>query len=132
MRANTISLFLLAVLLLLPSCSGRKVSTVGSDPSVEARGEKLLSQMTLAEKIGQMNQISAGGAVSDYAEALRKGQIGLLADRYLMQMWYYRSALERLSGKKVKQAWLYSFRLGESVDLSSRLEALEKEEGWRL
>ena len=76
MRANTISLFLLAALLLLPSCSGRKVSTVGSDPSVEARVEKLLSQMTLAEKIGQMNQISAGGAVSDYAEALRKGQIG--------------------------------------------------------
>ncbi|MBP5559087.1 MAG: glycoside hydrolase family 3 C-terminal domain-containing protein [Bacteroidales bacterium] len=76
MRANTISLFLLAALLLLPSCSCRKVSTVGSGPSVEARVERLLSQMTLAEKIGQMNQISAGGAVSDYAEALRKGQIG--------------------------------------------------------
>ena len=32
--------------------------------------------MTLAEKIGQMNQVSAGGDVSNYADALRKGQIG--------------------------------------------------------
>ena len=72
-----ISLFLLPVLaLLLTSCGSRKASTVGSDPSVEARVESLLSRMTLAEKIGQMNQVSAGGDVSDYAEALRKGQIG--------------------------------------------------------
>ena len=59
------------------SCqSGKTASTIGSDPSIESRVEKLLSQMTLAEKIGQMNQISAGGAVSDYAESLRNGQIG--------------------------------------------------------
>jgi beta-glucosidase len=32
--------------------------------------------MTLAEKIGQMNQVSAGGDVANYADALRKGQIG--------------------------------------------------------
>ena len=38
--------------------------------------EALLAQMTLAEKIGQMNQVSAGGDVSNYAESLRKGQVG--------------------------------------------------------
>ena len=54
----------------------RSAGTVGSDKNVESRVEKLLSQMTLAEKIGQMNQVSAGGEVSQYAEALRKGQIG--------------------------------------------------------
>jgi beta-glucosidase len=75
MRIIKISLLLLATLTLLQAC-GRKVSTVGSSPEVENRVEKLLSQMTLAEKIGQMNQVSAGGSVSDYAEALRKGQIG--------------------------------------------------------
>ena len=59
------------------SCQSRKVdSTIGSSPEVEARVEKILSQMTLAEKIGQMNQVSAGGDVTNYAEALRKGQIG--------------------------------------------------------
>ena len=70
------SYLILAVLLLVQSCGGRKASTVGSTPEVEARVERILSQMTLAEKIGQMNQVSAGGDVSDYAAALRNGQIG--------------------------------------------------------
>ena len=38
--------------------------------------DSLLSRMTLSEKIGQMNQVSAGGEVSNYADALRKGQVG--------------------------------------------------------
>ena len=77
MKEIRISLILiLASSLLLASCGGNKVSTVGSDSEVEARVESLLSKMTLAEKIGQMNQVSAGVDVSDYAEALRKGQIG--------------------------------------------------------
>ena len=70
------NLYLSALVLLLFSCSGQQGTTVGSTPEVEKRVEKLLSQMTLAEKIGQMNQVSAGGDVSNYADALRKGQIG--------------------------------------------------------
>ena len=58
------------------ACSGDRPSTVGTDAQVEARVNKLLSKMTLSEKIGQMNQISAGGAVTDYAEAVRSGQVG--------------------------------------------------------
>ena len=67
---------MLAVLLAVVSCTGRKPTTVGTDAAVEQRVEKILARMTLAEKIGQMNQVSAGGQVSNYAEALRKGQIG--------------------------------------------------------
>ena len=71
------TLTLLAALATLLSCTGRKpVSTVGSTPEIEARVESLLSRMTLAEKIGQMNQVSAGGDVANYADALRSGQIG--------------------------------------------------------
>jgi len=70
------NLYLSALVLLLFSCAGQQGTTVGSTPEVEKRVEKLLSQMTLAEKIGQMNQVSAGGEVSNYADALRKGQIG--------------------------------------------------------
>ena len=70
------NLYLSALVLLLFSCTGQQGTTVGSTPEVEKRVEKLLSQMTLAEKIGQMNQVSAGGDVSNYADALRKGQIG--------------------------------------------------------
>ena len=58
------------------SCAERKPSTVGASPEVERRVDQLLSRMTLAEKIGQMNQVSAGGEVANYADALRKGQIG--------------------------------------------------------
>ena len=70
------TLYLSPLVLLLFSCSGQQSSTVGSTPEVESRVEKILSQMTLAEKIGQMNQVSAGGEVDNYADALRKGQIG--------------------------------------------------------
>ncbi|MBQ2148567.1 MAG: glycoside hydrolase family 3 C-terminal domain-containing protein [Bacteroidales bacterium] len=61
---------------LLPACSQQRPSTVGSDDAVEKRIDRLLAQMTLSEKIGQMNQVSVGGDISHYAEALRKGQIG--------------------------------------------------------
>jgi beta-glucosidase len=67
---------MLAVLAAVVSCQERKTTTVGSTPEIEQRVERLLSRMTLAEKIGQMNQVSAGGDVANYADALRKGQIG--------------------------------------------------------
>ncbi|MBR3485346.1 MAG: glycosyl hydrolase, partial [Bacteroidales bacterium] len=61
---------------LLPACTEQRPSTVGSDDAVEKRIDQLLARMTLSEKIGQMNQVSVGGDISHYAEALRKGQIG--------------------------------------------------------
>ena len=69
-------LFLASLLAATISCTERKPSTVGATPEVERRVDQLLSRMTLAEKIGQMNQVSAGGEVANYADALRKGQIG--------------------------------------------------------
>jgi len=70
-------LYLSACLVLAAGCvQQKKASTVGADANVEARVERLLSKMTLAEKIGQMNQVSAGGDVSNYADAIRKGQVG--------------------------------------------------------
>ena len=71
------NLSLVALLVAVFSCEGNKTaSTVGASKEVEARVERILSEMTLAEKIGQMNQVSAGGEVAQYADALRKGQIG--------------------------------------------------------
>ena len=69
-------LFLSAILVLAVGCSPKKAGTIGADASVESRVEALLGQMTLAEKIGQMNQVSAGGDIAGYAEAVRKGQVG--------------------------------------------------------
>ena len=70
------TLYLTLILAVAVSCQERKPSTIGATADVENRVESLLSRMTLAEKIGQMNQVSAGGDVSNYADALRKGQIG--------------------------------------------------------
>ncbi len=67
---------ILMVLAAVVSCQERKATTVGSTPEIERRVDQLLSKMTLAEKIGQMNQVSAGGEVANYADALRKGQVG--------------------------------------------------------
>ena len=69
-------LIMILLAALLAGCTERKVPAAGTDPAVERRVDKLLGQMTLAEKIGQMNQVSAGGDVASYAESLRKGQIG--------------------------------------------------------
>ncbi len=69
-------IFAAALALSVVSCGGRQHSTVGSNARIERRISSLLSQMTLAEKIGQMNQISVGGDPSMYAESLRSGQIG--------------------------------------------------------
>ena len=66
----TRNLILAALIALVAACTGQKPSTVGSSAAVEQRIDKLLARLTLAEKIGEMNQVSVG------ADALRKGQIG--------------------------------------------------------
>ncbi|MBQ1831552.1 MAG: glycoside hydrolase family 3 C-terminal domain-containing protein [Bacteroidales bacterium] len=73
---HTRTLILALLIVLLPACTQQKPSTVGSNDAVEKRIDRLLARMTLSEKIGQMNQVSVGGDISHYAEALRKGQIG--------------------------------------------------------
>ena len=76
MRAMRILLPAL-VLVMTVSCGPREVrSTVDAGADVERQIDQLLAKMTLAEKIGQMNQVSAGGDVSRYAESLRNGQVG--------------------------------------------------------
>ena len=71
------TLFLALILLAVTACQEKNQNTtVGTSPEVERRVEKILARMTLSEKIGQMNQVSVGGDVSNYADALRKGQIG--------------------------------------------------------
>ncbi|HVZ15503.1 MAG TPA: glycoside hydrolase family 3 N-terminal domain-containing protein, partial [Terriglobales bacterium] len=55
-----------------------------NDQKIESRVESLLKQMTLEEKVGQVNQYSAGSPTgpgtgrSGYEEMIAKGQIGSL------------------------------------------------------
>ncbi|HRU63557.1 MAG TPA: hypothetical protein P5236_04010, partial [Paludibacteraceae bacterium] len=46
-----------------------------NDP-VEKKIDKLISRMTLEEKIGQMNQISSFGSVETMEEFVKNGSIG--------------------------------------------------------
>ena len=41
-----------------------------------------------------------------------------LAEKYRVQLRYYREALERLTGRKVREVWLYSFSLGKALEVS--------------
>lgn len=45
------------------------------------------------------------------------GGIGELVKKYTVQLEYYAEALERLTGKKVKEKIIYSFTLGEEVSV---------------
>jgi beta-glucosidase len=77
-RSSLVILFCFVVLPLAWSQSW------ANDPKTEARINALLQQMTLEEKIGQLNQFSAGSPTgpgtgrSGYDEMIAKGQIGSL------------------------------------------------------
>lgn len=67
---------LLAVSLLLLSFASCTQGDDSKDKALENRIEKLLSRMTLEEKIGQMNQISSHGNIQDMSVLIKKGEIG--------------------------------------------------------
>ena len=62
-------------LLLLPFVSCTQVADT-KDKVIESKIDNLLSQMTLEEKIGQMNQISAYGNIEDMRVIIKKGEVG--------------------------------------------------------
>ncbi|MCA1607435.1 MAG: beta-glucosidase, partial [Acidobacteria bacterium] len=80
--------FLLAVLLLTLVLGSVRVMAQAAaplnDPAIEARISALLQQMTLEEKLGQLNQFSAGQATGpgtgrrEYKQMIAAGQIGSL------------------------------------------------------
>lgn len=59
------------IILLLTACAGRQ-----KENATEAQVEKLLSQMTLEEKIGQMNQAGFWGMYDDLKDNIRAGRVG--------------------------------------------------------
>lgn len=57
------------------ACTG-KGNSKSKDVAIKAQIEELLLQMTLEEKIGQMNQISSFGNIEDMSGLIKKGQVG--------------------------------------------------------
>lgn len=49
---------------------------------------------------------------TDFVEA---GEEQKLVEKYEKQLWYYARALERIRGRKVKEAYLYSFAAGKAL-----------------
>ena len=41
-----------------------------------------------------------------------------LKEQYKIQMYFYKKALEKSTGKKVKEVYLYSFALGEAIAMT--------------
>lgn len=68
---------LLAVTLFTGACMGCTSLPQGTkEDGVEKRVESLLAQMTLEEKVGQMNQISSFGNIADMHGLIKKGEVG--------------------------------------------------------
>jgi beta-glucosidase len=70
-------LFALAVAPLAPS-QIPSATAPPDDAAVRQRAEDLLKQMTIEEKLGQMNQLFAFGPPATFDEAVSKGQLGSL------------------------------------------------------
>lgn len=55
----------------------------------------------------------------DYkTDRIKAGQEEILVQRYRTQMQYYKDTLEQLTGKQVKEVYLYSFALGKEIAVS--------------
>ena len=48
---------------------------------------------------------------------IKRGDEQKLIDRYHVQLEDYAQALERMTGRKVKERYIYSFTLGEAFSL---------------
>lgn len=70
-------LFTICIMVCIACQSALSVKT----DNVEQRVEELLSQMTLKEKVGQMNQISPFGDPSTVAALIRKGEVGSILNQ---------------------------------------------------
>jgi beta-glucosidase len=83
-RARALRILLLAVASAWPSCFAGAQTTAPrlDDPAIEQRIDKLLGQMTLEEKVGQLVHSAAdhtsgpGTARPDYREQIVNGQVG--------------------------------------------------------
>ena len=81
-KARLLRVVLLAMALAWPSCFLHAQSPPLGDPATEQRIDKLLSQMTLEEKAGQLAHLAAdhssgpGTARADYREQVINGQVG--------------------------------------------------------
>jgi beta-glucosidase len=62
--------FLIGMALVIASCSRQPAG------SIDQKVDKLLSQMTLDEKMGQLNQVAGSGVNDDIAARIKKGSIG--------------------------------------------------------
>lgn len=73
MKTKITKLLLLSLMLVpLASCA----QTHTRDKAMESKVESLLSKMTLEEKIGQMNQITAFGNIEGMSVLIKKGEVG--------------------------------------------------------
>lgn len=73
-----ITKFVSVCLFTLPlfSCSGGFSDRQNENEQIEKKVEDLLAQMTLEEKIGQMNQVSPYGDLDEMAQLVREGKVG--------------------------------------------------------
>lgn len=56
----------------------------------------------------------------DYkTDYIKRGEERVLLDRYQKQMLYYRIALEQITGKRVAKCHIYSFALGEFIEIET-------------
>lgn len=83
-RALGLPIILLAAVVFPPILALAQAGAPLHDPAIEARVSSLLQQMTLEEKLGQVNQFSAGQPTgpgtgrSEYGRMIADGQIGSL------------------------------------------------------
>lgn len=77
--------------------------------------ERILIQGIIDAYLEEEGQLVLVDYKTDF---IREGEESILRDRYGIQMEYYRRALEQITGKKVKEAIIYSFALRKEVVIS--------------
>ncbi len=84
--------------------------------------EKTLSPETSGELVMVQGVIDAyfieddGIVLLDY-KTDRTDNEKVLIERYRKQLWFYRDALQKATGKKVKEAWIYGVRMKKAIEV---------------
>lgn len=88
------------------------VNSVFKDVALDISGETILIQGIIDAFFEEADGIVLVDYKTDY---ILPGQEDVLIKRYAVQLDYYRDAIEKMTHKKVKERYIYSFSLGKEI-----------------
>ena len=121
-KSILISTLLVFTLCMLTACgkdnnAADEVPNATTDDNTDNVGDGTADD-NMADNADDVNDGTAGTITDDAQTPEKADGEKVLKERYQVQLDYYGRALTQLTGKKVKEKWIYSFGLRRAIQLS--------------